>query len=226
MPVKRTMGKKHRKRNGRKRMVKVVPEDVINMGPLRIDRFGRFIRYSNTATPEGHAELLKRTEGSNKRALAELQSAVPKLQKLIEQYDAVELMHRAAYMLLPLLLKYVSESEYPINESYYLPTVEYLQYLIARTPANTDGKRLSEDEWKELWEQATGILQLTQIYLITRKTLTKPPTVIDDLRFILDSKRLGMRGDRYAFFFSDHLNTALSLTNLGLSTCTELTLQN
>src|SRR5947208_3485388 len=137
------MGKKRNKKRGPKRRVRMIADDVLSLGPLRIERFGRFIRYTNTATPEEHAAYLKRAQEAHKRAFAELEEGVPVLQKLIQKYDPVELMHRATYMLIPLFMKYVSESDYPIGESYYLPTVEYLQYLIARTAPNSDGKEPS-----------------------------------------------------------------------------------
>src|SRR5207249_10560059 len=57
----------------------------------------------------------------------ELAAKIGKLQDLILNYDPVLLMHRAAYILLPLFMKYSSENEYSNEESLALPGVEYLQ---------------------------------------------------------------------------------------------------
>jgi hypothetical protein len=204
------MGKKSRNKKGRdKPFVQAVPDELISMGPVRLERFGRFIRYSNRATPEQHAEMLEWAKKTNQETIQELETQIPALQQLIQQYDPVELMHRATYMLIPLFMQHTSESEYRAGESFYLPTVEYVQYLIARTQPNTTGKEPSETGWQELWEKALNILQLTQTYLITRKTLSNPPTVIDQLRSILDGRRLGIRVDRYPFFLPEHLRTSL-----------------
>ncbi|MDE1925498.1 MAG: hypothetical protein KGH79_05010, partial [Patescibacteria group bacterium] len=153
---------------------------------------------------------MKRSEEVNKEVVGELEKGVPTLQNLINKYDPVELMHRAAYMLLPLFMKYRSEYEFAPNESYFLPTVEYLQYLISRTPANTDGKTLTEEEWSGIWEQATKIIRLTQTYLFSRKTLSTPPSEIDELRFTLDSQRLAIRVHRYPIFLEDYWRTSLT----------------
>ncbi len=62
----------------------------------------------------------------------------------------------------------------------------------------------------ELWANATEVLRLTHTYLFTRKILTSPPSLIDELRFILDSMRLGIRVHRYPFFLLDYLKTSLT----------------
>src|SRR5262249_35845220 len=77
------------------------------------------------------------------------------------------------------------------------------------TPPNTTAKKPSEEEWQELWQKALNILHVTQTYLITRATLSRSPSEIDELRFILDSHRLGIRVDRYPFFLHEHLRSSL-----------------
>jgi hypothetical protein len=158
------MGKKSRKKF-RKDWVTASPDEIISHGPLRIERYGRFISFSNRSTPEEHKAFLKRSEEVNKSLLSQLEVEVPALQSLIQKYDPVELLHRAAYMLLPLFMKYRSENELEPKESYYLPTVEYLQYLVARTFFTADCQAPSESEWTQIWEEATKVLQLTQSYL-------------------------------------------------------------
>lgn len=198
---------KHRKG---KIWVKATPDEVISRGPLRIERYGRYIQFSNTSTPQEHAAFLKHSEQVNKKTIEDLEKEVPLLQSLVKKYDPVKLMHRAAYTLLPLLIKYKSENEFGVDESYYLPTVEYLQYLIARSAINTDGKEPSETEWQEVWGQAIKIVILTETYIFTRRTLATPPSETDELRFSLDSKRLAIRVNRYPIFLTDYLMTSLS----------------
>jgi hypothetical protein len=149
-------------------------------------------------------------EIANKEIISELEKEVSTLQVLIQKYDPIEIMHRAAHMLLPLFLKYHSEYEFTSEESYFLPTVEYLQYLISRTPPNSDGLKFDELEWKELWAIATKVLNITQHYLVTRRTISSPPTEIDSLRFFLEGRRLMIRVRRYPIYFADHLRDSLS----------------
>ena len=76
--------------------------------------------------PQEHAEFLGRVKIAHKEYLEDLEREVGALQGMVKNYDPVQLMHRAAYMLLPLFMKYKSEYEFGAAESHYLPTVEYL----------------------------------------------------------------------------------------------------
>lgn len=204
------MGKKSRTKKHKKEWIRKSPDEIFSNGPFLIERYGRHIRFSNNSTPEQHAAFLDYAKEANKQVLIDRERELAVLQALISKYDPVELLHRAAYMLMPLFMKYRSEGEFQGEESYFLPTVEYLQYLVARTEPNTDGKIPSESEWEEIWTQALKILHLTQSHLLARGTLTTPPTEIDSLRFILDSRRLMMRVKRYSLFFTDYLRSSLS----------------
>ena len=203
------MGKASRRKKKKNVWVRQTPDEVLERGPLRIERYGRFIRMRNLSTPEEHAETLKRAKEANKKILAELERDVKALQSLVGKHDPLELMHRAAYELLPLFIDYRSESDLIGEESYYLPTVEYLQYLIARTQMKGDGTAPTEEEWQELWQLAQKVLQLTQSHLMTRRTTKEPPSEIDHLRFMIDSQRLGVRVNRYPLFHADHLRSSL-----------------
>jgi hypothetical protein len=187
-----------------------IPDEIIGTGPLKIERYGRHILFSNTSTSEEHAAFLKRAEEENNKIFKELEKIVPELQILISRYDPVQLMHRATYILLPLFMKYKSEGEFTSEESYYLPTVEYIQYLIARTKPNTTSKELSEIDWGELWKKAIYVVRQTGNYIFSRKTFNTPSDEIDEMRFILDSKRLAIRVSRYPIFFFDYLEASLS----------------
>ena len=164
------MGKKSQIKKGRKKWIRITPDEVFSYGTLRIERCGRHVLFSNTSTSEGHAVFLERAKKANKEILEDLEKEVAVLQNLVNKYDPVELMHRATYMLLPLFIKYKSENEFTAEEVYYLPTVEYLQFLIARTIINADGEKPSETEWDEMWKQAIQVLKLTQSHLIFRET--------------------------------------------------------
>jgi|SRR6266478_8131850 len=204
------MGKKSRQKKSRKQWVKGTPDEVFRFGPLKIARFGRFIQYSNTSSPQEHAGFLERAAKVHRESVAELAAELGRLQSLIQQHDPIDLMHRAAYMLLPVFMKYHSENEFSRDESYFLPTVEYLQYLIARTPVPISVKQLAESDWDAIWGIATKILTLTNNYLLTRRTTTTPPTELDGLRFALDQRRLLGRVRRYPIYFADHLRDSLS----------------
>jgi hypothetical protein len=131
------MRNKNGRKKKRKQRIKAKRHDqVVNYGPVRIARYGRLVQFSNLSTPEQHAAFLRQMAVAHKEVILELTKEVALLQALIEKYDPIEIMHRAAYMVLPLFLEYDSGSEYTGKESYFLPAVEYLRYLISRTPRN------------------------------------------------------------------------------------------
>jgi hypothetical protein len=167
------MDKKNRRRK-REKWQKVRPDESFRAGPLRIARYGRYVSFENNATPEQHAEFLRHTAQANQDIVQKLGAEIASLQSDVRTYDPIELMHRAAYMLLPLFLKYYSENQYSSEETLVLPAVEYLQYLISRTPPNDDTRAIDESRWNMLWEQLIKILYLTQNYILTRSTLTNP----------------------------------------------------
>lgn len=186
------------------------PDDSFSCGPIRISRYGRYVSFENNATPEEHLAFVERTAQVHQEVVQELAAEIAALQVEIQAYDPIELMHRATYMLLPLFLKYYSENQYQSEETYALPAVEYLQYLISRTPASVSSKTIDEISWKTLWERLLNILHHTQNYLLTRSTITTPPTEIDELRFHVDSRRFAIRIRRYPIFFADHLRESLT----------------
>jgi hypothetical protein len=199
-----------KKRKHLKKWVKVQPDEEIKIGPVSLKRFGKNILIENMATPHQHAEMLKNMDKAHGEILKSLEGEILILQGLIQRYEALEIMNRAAYELLPLLMKYKSENDFPANEAYFISAVEYIQYLIARSPLPTSSETLTEERWRELWDQCIKVIRLTQSYLMTRKTSTNPPSVIDDLRFVVDSRRLMVRGEIYTYFQEEHLVSNLS----------------
>jgi len=86
-----------------------------------------------------------------------------------------------------------SENELDGEESLFLPTVEYLQYLIARTQPAADGVAPTEEEWTEaLGPGAQGDAPdpNTSPHWGAAKNA---PREIDMLRFMIDSQRLAVR---------------------------------
>ena len=157
-----------KKRNRKNHSAKSKRYQVMNFGPIQIEQVGRFVRFSNNSTPEQQKAFIRRLEQMHPKIVKDLEVEVLKLQSFVRQYNPIELMHRAAHMVLPLFMNYRSENEFASNESQFLPALEYLQYLIARTEPATDSIQLSENEWQQIWGQVLRVLQLTQNYLWTR----------------------------------------------------------
>lgn len=185
------------------------PDEVYRRGPLTIARFGRHVLFSNTATPEQQRDIRLRFAQANQEIRKELAATIGKLQDVAQKYDPALLLHRAAYMLIPLLIEHRSENEFRHEESLYLPAVEYVQYLVARTEQNVTGDEPPEDEWPGIWSLVLDALRLTQQYLLTRGHQSSPPSEMDELRFYLDSARLAIRVNRYPVFLAQYWRDSL-----------------
>lgn len=185
------------------------PDEVFSYGPITVARFGKYIQLTNDATPEQHTEILKETRKAHEKIKTEMEVEVVRLQKLISVYDPIELLNRAAYEVLPLFLKYRSESEFSAMESFSLPTLEYIQYLVARSPRASSIEELNEANFNEIWKKTLEFMKLTEAYLTTRPPSNVPPTPLDSIIISLDLRRLIVRVKRYAVFLAEYIETAL-----------------
>ncbi|MDD3607715.1 MAG: SEC-C metal-binding domain-containing protein [Candidatus Moranbacteria bacterium] len=205
---KNDMGKKSRKKRFKKpRLIR--PDDILSFGPFSIARYGRHIVMSNNANQEEHARLLEYSAQQAEKCKDEWKAEISKLQNLISKLDPLELMHRSAYEVMPLFLKYKSEADYSDNEAIGLPGLEYLQYLIARTRKAKLQVKPDEEAWNEVWSSIKKVFRQGQQYLFFRKTKESPPSSIDELRYFLDNKRLGIRVEGYSYFLPQYWEDSL-----------------
>jgi len=189
--------------------VGIKADEVFQYGPITVARFGKYVQMTNNSTPEEHADFLKRARESHIEIIKELEMEVVNFQALIKQRDPLALMDRAAYMVLPLFIKHRSESEYSIDEVYALPSLEYIQYVIARTPFNAPSRPIDEEDWTKIWEKARLVIELTNAYLTTKPSKNNPPTEIDSLSHHINSYNLMVRVSRYPNFLADYWRTSL-----------------
>lgn len=216
------MGRKNKDKQP-KDWVKRKPDESLCFGPIRIDRYGRYIHFSNTMTFEEHKILLSKMKITHSDISMEISIKIEELQKAIAQYNPIDLLHRAAYEVLPLYIRYESESDYQPAEGSNLTTLEYLQYLISRSKFNPNGNTIDDSTWPPVWKMIKDVIKLAENWIWTRPPLTNPPTEIDELRTILDIHRLGIRIKRYQIFlkafwedclipFSSHIEKAYGIT--------------
>jgi len=78
------MGKANRRKREPAKRVPKQPDDAVSYGPIRIDRFGRFVRYRNDSTPDQHTEFLKKVKESHDSIKGDLEREVTGLQQLID----------------------------------------------------------------------------------------------------------------------------------------------
>jgi hypothetical protein len=206
------MGRKSRKkRESRLTLVrKVKSDEAFQYGPLSVERYGRYLRLSNTASPEEHERLLDYLKVAHTETRKALEAQILDFQRRISNYDPLILMYRAVYMVLSLFIKYRHEWEYEGEENLFLPGSEYLQYLISRTEFGELCIDIGEEEWEGLWAELIGVLDATNLYLLTRAPSKKTDPVSERLRSLVDGHRLGIRGKRYQCHQKEHLDLMLA----------------
>lgn len=73
MPLTPYMNRKSRgKKHGKDRVWKA-PDEVIAHGPINIERYGRYVYFSNNSTSEQHAAFLEYSKEANKQVLVDLE---------------------------------------------------------------------------------------------------------------------------------------------------------
>ncbi len=203
------MGKNSRKKNNKNKRIKLKPDEIFSTGPLSIARFGKHVILQNNSTPEQHKAFLEMGKKHSVNVLTDLEKTISELQGIVGTYNPLDIMEKAVYMVLPLFMKYRSEADFTSDESLFLPSVEYIQYLIARSNQTIEKEELSEEAWGKLWELSIKAIMLTQQYILFRPTSKNPPSEIDSLRFFIDSQRLMIRGERYLLFQEDYWRDSL-----------------
>jgi hypothetical protein len=209
MSKKKRDRKKKRIQNETQRLTgKTKIDERIQVGPLELTRAGKLVVMQNNSTPEQHAETLKRAAKANKQILVELEAKIKELQTMVAKYDPLDLMNPAGYMAIGLLMHGKTESELTHDENKVLPGLEYLQYLIARTPPPAKPEDLSEETWKDIWARVFEVIELTSSYLMTRAPQGKNPSEVEGLVQSLDWMRLAVRVNRFPNFQVDYWRTS------------------
>lgn len=178
-------------------------DERVQYGPLEIVRAGRYVQLKNNATPEQQEEIRKSMAEAHKKITDKLEEAVKSLQEEIAKKDPLKLMERAGYEALSVLRENKTESEFTHEQVKVLPALEYLQYLISRT-STAEVTELTDESWSKIWKQATGVIQITQDYLMTRAPKGKSPDEIESLIQQLDFQRLGVRVNRYPSMLAEY----------------------
>lgn len=189
--------------------VKVKVDERYVNGPLELIRVGKLVMMKNNSTPEQHLETLKRLNEINKSLVVEMETKIKELQVEMSKYDPLELMHFAGYKALSLLMKGKTESELDPDENKVLPGLEYLQYLIARTPPVQQPIRPTDEALSDIWARVFEILDITLNYLMTRPGKDTPPSETDRLVQMVDQMRLMVRVVRFPNFQEDYWKESL-----------------
>jgi hypothetical protein len=178
-------------------------DETLQYGPLKIQRAGKYVQMQNNSTPEQLEAMRKAMDKAHADVTVELENAIKKLQTEISTKDPLQLMERAGYEALMVLKENMTESEFSSSQVKVLPGLEYLQYLISRTPTK-DTTDLKDEEWVDIWTQTLSIIQLTQDYLMTRSPKGKSPDEVESLVQQLDFQRLGVRVNRYPSMLEEY----------------------
>lgn len=188
-------------RNVRRGRVKI--DEGFRYGPFEVVRIGKQVIMKNNATPEQHEQMLKKMAEIHEDVSSRLEAAVANLQKEISQKAPLKLMERAGYEVLAILRENKTESEFTHDEAVVLPCLEYLMYLISRTPV-LNATELAEEDWSNIWSRVIEVFELTKEYLMTRAPKKKYPDEVESLIQQLDLQRLGQRVFRYPALLVDY----------------------
>jgi hypothetical protein len=205
------VSKRHRKAK------KVRADDVIQAGPLRIARFGRFVQFENLATEEQRAAYMEHFAEKHTQVCAEIDELIRRIEEAVPRFDALSLLHRAYWEYLPANMGIASEVELKAEALGPRFVLEYLQDVICAVRTEpTKHQEPSEQEWDDLTRDTKALLDKIQHeYFPTHTAWSEkndPDYDADVEKYSVPAQLhwIGVRGDRYTVHNLTHFRDLLS----------------
>ncbi len=195
-------------------------DDVLEFGPFRISRLGRFIRWENRATENQHAAIMERFSEAYPRTCSEIDSLVLQIVDVVSSFDPLPLLHRAYWEYLTHNAGIASEVELKSEAIEARLNLEYLQSIIcAVPPKKTTKQQATEEEWASITQNIEALYQKLQAeFFIARTAWSKKndpnyDQKVEDYAVPSEMHWLAVRGDRYLSHDIPHFRDLLSPHN-------------
>lgn len=205
------MAKKRKRRKG------VRPDEVVHMGPLRLTRFGRLVRWENRATEAQHAAFMRKLEEIYPKICAEIDGLVSRITDTVSLFDPLQLLHRSFWEYLTQNMGVPSEIEHTQEANETRLILDYLQSMICAIPPRPEIKEtISEEEWSALTGDIKALYRKFQVdYFMARTAWEKQndpnyDPEVEDYQVPAQMHWLAVRGTRYLSHDLPHFKDLLS----------------
>jgi hypothetical protein len=126
------------------------PDDRLLFGGIRIERFGKLIRFVSERTDQEQAEFEHRLAERYPNLVGQIQARVDRIRELVVSCEPLELMHRCYWGFVQSMLGKKAESECSPEDIVAHRMLEYVQSVIVASPPAFPQRAPDDERWTEL----------------------------------------------------------------------------
>jgi hypothetical protein len=173
------------------------PKEVVEGPGVKIERYGRFIRWQTSRTEEEQKKLLEAVATYRPKLRQETDEQVKKLESVLAKYDAINMIANFALV----NISYDPETYKEYAHEGKQPYVEYICLLYLKKPYEAkEPTPIGKDEIQEVWDAVDKIFNNTILFYSTETAnpnRVAAPDRLDDLRYRTINYELNVRNPAY-----------------------------
>jgi hypothetical protein len=178
-------------------------DEVFSRGALTVARFGKMVLIRNNRDKKQQERFLAWAAHSYKSVCEGIDAQVLAIRDIVTRFEPLNLLQRAFWHQLSLMMDKRSESDYRADEIACVTVVEYIQSIIvSATPSPSLEEHIPDDLWEDLVSKIVSLYTGLLTYYVCRsayrqKTDPHYDEDLDAIRVQMEMFWPVVRGDRY-----------------------------
>jgi hypothetical protein len=205
------MGRKSKQKKERR----VSPDESFSYGPIHVARFGKTVVVENTMSSDEHSALRKKMAAEYDSVVAQIDSMVADIRGLVAKYNPLSILRRSTWASASALIPRESDEDPELDEHTCRRMIDYIQSVIAATPASGPVlPDIDDGSWEQLYElvkKMYSTLNPTFHMVATAKRIENGEDNPELEAFYVKAQMYwtSIRGDRYSVHNMPHLTALL-----------------
>lgn len=208
-----------------KKHKKSKPDEFYTKGSLLLARFGKDVIFQSKVDSEQHNQLKQQFIKKHPETIKSIDSTIEEICKIVKYLPPIELMQMSWMKLFMSMRGIQAEADIGKEQTNRLRMIDYIQSIIASTPAEEYKDGVEEVEWQKLSALVEKLFDLVngpyQIGATFSRSIEDPDydIEIEELRFRAQIYWCNVRGERFLHHQTKALESLISpQTDLILST--------
>ena len=202
------MGKKKRSRDIDRTPSK--PDDIIDVGPVRIARYGEIVHIDNRLTADEHESGRARIAEMFPQVCSDISTCVESIRAIVASHNPIDLLRRAFLMCVVNRLGLQKESDLETAHGVDQRMLDYIHSVVLSTEIAEDSPDISDAEWDELRAYVDDLFKLLNVQFFASRSAVAAQEDnydqrLDDLYTWELMHRYNVRGARYVVHERSHL---------------------
>jgi len=198
-----------------KKPKKDYPDEVHNLGPMSIARYGNLNVLQSNLSEEEHKAFIEKLAKEHTQVVEDINKVVLEIRDLVSSVDPVQLLHRNYYFMFSKHIGIKSESDLDTEQITSLRMIDYVQSVIASTNSKSKLIEINDNFFEELKNKVSCLYgTLGHLYILSRSAHQQINN--KDFNFKFDAifvqallLWINVRGDRYQIHNNPHLSDLL-----------------